>query len=160
MRPVDRFVVFNVGATKAVERGYGKTPSCSRRTFTSYGDAAKATLRCSRQGKLKGASSTASEPCFLLHGMPGSEKLVGRCFKGKCGRPEDGDRAKMDRCKLDKKQRAAKRKETIRERVIAADRARGMSPSKASKSGVFAREDLPAELKGYSTRRRTKKRER
>jgi len=135
-------------------------PARSRAQQKAAGTALSAKRGETPQSKLKGASSTASEPCFLLHGMPGSEKLVGRCFKGKCGRPEDGDRAKMDRCKLDKKQRAAKRKETIRERVIAADRARGMSPSKASKSGVFAREDLPAELKGYSTRRRTKKRER
>ena len=155
MRSPDRFIVFNVGATKARKRGYGDTEACSRRVFTSYGDAAKAALRCSRQGKQAGAAYVTSKPCLLLHGMPGSEAIVGRCFKGKCGPPEKGDQRALDVCRLNKKNTAAFLKardarDEAREKRIDADRARGIAPSKAAKSGVFPREKLPAELKGRS----------
>lgn len=151
MRSPDRFIVFNVGATHATKRGYGDAEPCSRRVFTSYGDAAKATLRCSRQGKKKGVASVTGKPCLLLHGMPGSETLVGRCLKGKCSQPEPGDRRLMERCKLDKKKAKGARRELIAR--LHADRARGIGPSKASKSGVFPREKLPAELQGRRKRK-------
>lgn len=146
-RAPDRFIVVSTGP-------YARFQPCERRVLTSYGDAAKATLRCSRQSKKKGVASVKSAPCFLMHGPPGAEKLVGRCFKGKCGKPEEGDRALISRCGASKKARRG----LIAERAKAGGRARPMGPSKASKSGIFAREDLPAELKGYSTRRRMKRR--
>lgn len=130
MRSPDRFVVFNVGNIKTRVRGYGKAEACSRRAFTSYGDAAKATWRCSKQGKVAGVANTASEPCFLLHGWtPASEKLVGRCFKGKCGRPESGDALMMAKCKLTKAAFKKARGEMIMERSMKyASRDRGIGP--------------------------------
>lgn len=119
MRSPDRFVVFNVGQ-------YGKRARCSRRVYTSYGDAAKATLHCSRQSKRKGVASTTSKPCLLLHGLPGTEKLVGSCFKGKCGPPQPRDRTLLTSCGEEKRER----------RGLIAQRAKALAPSKASKSGV------------------------
>ncbi|MGH7176829.1 MAG: hypothetical protein ACREJC_05555, partial [Tepidisphaeraceae bacterium] len=122
---------------------YARVKACERRTLTSYGDAAKATLRCSKQSKKKGVASLKSAPCFLLHGMPGSERLVGRCLQGKCGKPKEGDNALITRCRTGKKARRA----LIAERAHA-DRNRGIGPSKASRSGVFPRADLDKHLGG------------
>jgi hypothetical protein len=135
MRSPDRFVVVNLGP-------YGSRPSCTRRVYTSYGDAAKATLKCSR--------NRAKEPCILLQGYAGSEKVVGRCVDRKCGRPDPGDQNKVSRCRLDKKKAKGDRRALIAR--LHADRARGMGPSKASKTGVFPREKLPAELRGRKRR--------
>ena len=143
MRSVDRFVVFNVGATRASKRGYGNTEACKRRTFTSYGDAANAALYCSKQTKQAGVASVESKPCLLLHGMPGSEKIVGRCFKGKCGKPVEGaagDAWLLKSCKLDKAAKKAARRTAIKEtvearsrRTIVTERARGLGRARKSR---------------------------
>lgn len=91
-RAPDRYIVVNMGP-------HGKVAPCRRRIFTSYGDAAKVTLRCSR------SRQAADKPCFLMQGWPGAEKLVGRCDNGKCGRPKDGDQSAINRCGLNKKAR-------------------------------------------------------
>jgi hypothetical protein len=141
-RSPDRFIVVSPGK-------YARFQSCERRVLTSYGDAAKATLRCSKQSKTKGTASVTSKPCFLLHGLPGAEKLVGRCFKGKCGKPEDGDRLLATRCGSSKKAR----RDLIKSRVSVRSTPHFTSESKASKSGV-----VMSGLRGRKTK--TKKRRR
>jgi hypothetical protein len=156
MRSPDRFIVFNVGTIKTRVRGYGKAEACSRRTFTSYGDAAKAAWRCSKQGKVAGVPNTPSEPCFLLHGLPGSEKLVGRCFKGKCSKPEPGDTLMMAKCKLTRAQFKKARGEMIMERVMKhASRDRGIGPGPGKSAvKVGAKYDPETKTLGRARRRR------
>lgn len=118
--PPDRFIVFTVGGTK-------ERQPCTKRTFTSYGDAAKATLKCSRSRR-----NVSNKPCLLLMGWPGTEKLVGRCVKGKCGPPKPGDKYLIDHCGGAKKSR----RELIKERVKMRSHVPSTGASKASRSGM------------------------
>lgn len=114
----DRWTVFSV-------EGHSRKPPCSRATYTSYGDAAKAALRCSKKTR---------KPCLLLAGWAsGTPRVIGRCRKGKCGRPKESDRYLIQHCGTAKKSRRAMIATRVREH---ADRARGIGPSKAAKTGV------------------------
>jgi hypothetical protein len=121
----DRWVVFS---PEGVFDRYGNQvkDACAKTTYTSYGDAAKAALRCSR-------SKQVTKPCLLLGGWSsGAQRLIGRCFKGKCSKPKEDDAGLLDKCKVDKKARGT----LIDQRVkVRESRSSGpLAPSKASKS--------------------------
>jgi hypothetical protein len=133
----DRWVVF---APEGVfdRRGKQVKPACSKTTYTSYGDAAKATLRCSRY-------EHAKEPCLLMSGWSsGSDHPVGRCRKGRCSKPKAEDLKLIATCKLSKKDRKALLKKMtqadktqIAIRNIRTGKSAGsLTPSQAAKSGV------------------------
>lgn len=133
----DRWTVFTVGGTATSQ-------PCSRRTYTSYGDAAKAALRCSK-------GSRNNKPCLLLAGYSsGTPRVIGRCYKGRCGKPKEGDSHLISKCGTGKKLRrsliAARHREW-------ADRARMVAPSQASKSGMRYGK-TKADLSGRRRRRR------
>jgi hypothetical protein len=134
----DRWVVFS---PEGVFDKYGNQvkDACAKTTYTSYGDAAKAALRCSR-------SNRVTEPCLLLGGWSsGAQRLIGRCFKGRCSKPKEGDAGLLDKCKTRKKVR----KSLIAQRVaIRQSRSSGpLAPSKATPSRA-------AKLDGRRSRRR------
>lgn len=127
MRAPDRYVVANMGP-------HGRVKACRKRVYTSYGDAARVTQRCSRSRQAEG------KPCFLLQGMPGNEKIVGRCDAGKCGRPKDGDQLVINRCVPDYVAKKSRR-DLIKTRSKLPESARmhHTGASQASKSGVRVR---------------------
>ena len=129
----DRFVVINL-------KPHGKAKACRKRVFTSYGDAAKVTMRCSRSAE----AVAAKAPCFLLQGWAGAETIVGRCVSGKCGKPREGDHRLIEKCEPEYVTKARRRR-LIAERATVPHHT---TKSKASKSGIFSREKLPPELKG------------
>jgi hypothetical protein len=121
----DRWSVFTVGGT-------GRRKKCSRRTFTSYTDAAVSAKRCSKNSK---------KPCLLLasttqyvtvkRGDKEVPKLVptvvGVCKDGYCRKPKPDDHKLIDQCYTEKNER--------RDRIKSwADRARMIAPSKAAKT--------------------------
>jgi hypothetical protein len=111
----DRWTVFNVGGTSTGQ-------PCSRKTYTSYGDAAKSALRCSKNAR-------NNRPCLLLAGWSsGPQRVIGRCYKGRCSEPKEGDKHLVAKCGTGKKLR--------RSLIAARARARNMGPSQASKSGM------------------------
>lgn len=92
----ERFTVVCMGES-ADKAGHVYSP-CSRRTYTSYDDAVRVAQRRSH-------SRSTDKPCFVLHGLPGVEKLTDRCFKYRCRPPKAGDLEALQRCGISKKQR-------------------------------------------------------
>lgn len=88
----DRFVVFSMAGIGTAKKE--RRPPCSRAVYTSYDDAAKATVNCARSPR-----NPTHKPCFLEMGLPGMEKLVGRCqvkgLKVVCEPPRVPDDAKQ-----------------------------------------------------------------
>jgi hypothetical protein len=141
MRTQDRYVVVKPS----------KDGTCQRRTYTDFFDAAVITKRCSR--------NRAKKPCFLLQGPIGAEKLIGKCAATRCTKQLTAtDNVDLQAC------RTGVSKKKARKALIAAQvKKRRLTPhhlttSKASKSGVFERKDLPPELQGR--KRKTHKRRR
>jgi hypothetical protein len=142
-RAPDRYVVVNTAP-------HGRIKSCHKRVFTSYGDAARVTQRCSRTE----AAAAKKAPCFLLQGWPGAERIVGRCVKGICGKPKDTDRKLIADCIPEFTTKKARRE------LIAARAKRGRftphhtGEHKATKSRTSPRGELPTELQGQRKRRK------
>lgn len=112
----DRYVVFTSSGTD-------RRAPCSKTTYTSYGDAAKATLRCAQK------ATNTKTPCLLLMGLPGAERIVGRCAKdgrrgARCGRPKTDDAALIKNCAppgMTKDAKAARRAEIKRLKEVRED---------------------------------------